>query len=187
MRSLARLLGLESRDIKPSGTGPDADTHTVTRIAAELDRMEPDLARYLAAFAYVLARVAHADREISDDEQRAMQTIVKQASGLPSDQANLVVELAGASAIEFGATENYLVTRQFRELSTPEQRLAILRSLFAVAAADQSISSIENDQISQIGAELGLTREQITGVRGSFREHLEVLKGLPTPGRSQGE
>ena len=185
MRSLTRLLGLESRDEK--AVGARADTDTVRRIAAELDRLEPVLARYLAAFAYVLARVAHADREISDDEKRAMQTIVEQTSDLPADQVTLVVELAGTSAIEFGATENYLVTRQFRELSTPEQRLAILRSLFAVAAADQSISSIENDQINQIGAELGLTREQVAGVRGSFREHLEVLKGLPTADRGREE
>ena len=40
------------------------------RIAAELDRMEPERARFLASFAYVLARVAHADAEVSEEEVR---------------------------------------------------------------------------------------------------------------------
>lgn len=183
MRSLTRLLGLPPRDPEPSGAR--ADTDTVKRIAAELDRMEPDLARTLAAFAYVLARVAHADREISEDERRAMQAIVQETSGLPPDQTELVVELAGSSAIEFGSTEDYLVTRQFRELSTHEQRLGLLKSMFAVAAADESISSIENDQINQVANELGLTRQEIASVRSRYREQLELLKGLPTQDRGQ--
>jgi len=32
-----------------------------------LDHLEPDRARYLAAFAYLLGRVAHADQQVSPD------------------------------------------------------------------------------------------------------------------------
>ena len=38
----------------------DGDSESVRRIATQLERLEPEAARYLAAFAYVLARVAHA-------------------------------------------------------------------------------------------------------------------------------
>src|SRR5690242_19056912 len=39
-----------------SGVEPQADTDAVRRIMAELDKLEPAVARYLAAFAYVLGR-----------------------------------------------------------------------------------------------------------------------------------
>ena len=142
MRSVLLLLGLS--DVKP----PESrDTETVRRIAAELDKLEPEEARFLAAFAYVLARVAHADYEVSEDEIREMERLVRKLSELGEAQAALVVQIAKTQAVTLGATENYVVTRQFREVSTREQRLSLLRCLFAVAAADESVSDAENTEI----------------------------------------
>jgi uncharacterized tellurite resistance protein B-like protein len=170
MRSLRRLLGLETE------VDEVRDTETVARIAAELDQLEPDRARFLAAFAYVLARVARADLEVSDAETRKMVELVREFSELPPAQATLVVLMAKTHAIALGGTENYLVTRQFRELSTRGQRIDLVRCLFAVAAADENISSVENTEITQIGGELGFTREEIAGLRASFRDQLSVLQ-----------
>ncbi len=170
MRSLRRLLGLETE------VDEVRDTETVARIAAELDQLEPDRARFLAAFAYVLARVARADLEVSDAETRKMVELVREFSDLPPAQATLVVLMAKTHAIALGGTENYLVTRQFRELSTRGQRIDLVRCLFAVAAADENISSVENTEITQIGGELGFTREEIAGLRASFRDQLSVLQ-----------
>ena len=52
----------------------------------------------------------------------------------------LVVEMAKLQARIEGATEDYVVTREFREISTMEQRLALLRCCFAVEAADGTIT-----------------------------------------------
>ncbi len=179
MRSIFRLLGLEPPETGDRGDREERDTETVRRIAAELDRLEPGEARFLAAFAYVLARVAHADLEVSPEEVEAMERLVREFGELPQSQAALVVQIAKAQTVAFGGTENYLVTRQYRELSTKEQRLNLLRCLFAVAAADESISEVENAQISQIAHELVLTRQEVTSVRASFREKLAVLKDFP--------
>ena len=170
MRSLRRLLGLETE------VDEVRDTETVARIAAELDQLEPDRARFLAAFAYVLARVARADLEVSDAETRKMVELVREFSDLPPAQATLVVLMAKTHAIALGGTENYLVTRQFRELATRGQRIDLVRCLFAVAAADENISSVESTEITQIGGELGFTREEIAGLRASFRDQLSVLQ-----------
>jgi uncharacterized tellurite resistance protein B-like protein len=170
MRTLQRLLGLDSR-------GESADTATVRRIAAELDRLPPDEARRLAAFAYVLARVARADLEVSDEEVAAMERIVAETGGLSPAQAALVVQMAKTQAVAFGGTEDYVVTRQFRELSTREERIALVRCLFAVGAADDSISEAENSTIAVIGGELGLTGSEIAALRREFRDRLAVLKG----------
>src|SRR5262249_20308147 len=134
-------------------------------------------ARYLAAFAYVLARVARADLEVSSAERLRIAELLHEHSGLDAQRAGLVAELASALQVERGGTENYVVTRCFRELSSREQRIALLHALFAVAAADQSISERESGEIQQIGTELGFTREEIAALRSRFRAQLAVLRG----------
>lgn len=172
MRALRQLLGLEPRR-------DDArDTKTVLRIARELDSLPADEARFLAAFAYVLARVARADLEVSDAEMRTMVEIVQEYSDLPTPQATLVVTMAKTMATTLGGTENYVVTRQFREMANRAQRVDLLRCLFAVAASDESISSVESAEITRIGTELGFAPDEIVAVRSAFRNQLADLKGL---------
>ena len=171
MRALRRILGVES--VARSDAN---DTATVRRIAAELEALPPAEARFLAAFAYVLARVARADLEISSEESEKMVGLVRACSSLSEAQALLVVQMAKTSAIALGGTENYLVTRQFKEISTPAQRVELLRCLFAVAAADQNISHVENTEITTIGTELGFDGAEVAAVRAAFRDQLSVLK-----------
>ena len=53
------------------------DTETIRRIVVELKPLEPARARFLAGFAYVLNRVAHADSNISLAEKSAIRKIVR--------------------------------------------------------------------------------------------------------------
>jgi len=57
------------RGISVGTTRAEGDTDTVRRIVAELDKLEPGRARYLAAFAYVLSRVAGADLQIQVEDR----------------------------------------------------------------------------------------------------------------------
>jgi len=176
MRAIRTLLGL-------AGDVPaERDTATLRQIAARLDSLDPDTARYLAAFACVLARVAHADLDTSDAECRAMERIVAEVGALVPEHAALVVEIARERGAAQGGTEHYLVTRRFREIASREQRLGLARCLFEVAAADASISTTEEVEISKIGSELGLTHAEIAALRSAFREHLAVLRPhVPRP------
>lgn len=174
MRALRRLLGLDDERANDA-----RDTATVRRIAGQLDALPADEARFLAAFAYVLARVARADLEISAEESAAMCRLVRECSTLTEAQALLVVQMAKTQAVTLGGTENYLVTRQFRELSNRAQRVDLLRCLFAVAAADQVVSHVEDSEITAIGLELGFARDEIAAVRAAWRDQLAVLKEAP--------
>jgi len=173
MRALRRLVGLDD--------APDEarDTATVRRIARELDALPATEARFLAAFAYVLARVARADLEISGEEMDTMVKLVREYSTLSEAQALLVVQMAKTQATALAGTENYLVTRQFKEMSNRAQRVDLLRCLFAVAAADNNISVVESTEITQIGQELGFSSQEIASVRAAYRDQLSVLKDLP--------
>lgn len=172
---LKDLFGLEDAS---EVSEDQAATDTVRRIAAELEALPPERARYVAAFAYVLSRVAHADLDVSKDETREMEEIVQRLGHLPEDQAVLVVEIAKSQARLFGETENYLVTRELDDMATREQKQEILDCLFAVSAADDSISSTEETHIRQIASELGFSHKQYVQVRSDWSDKREVLKGL---------
>jgi uncharacterized tellurite resistance protein B-like protein len=170
--SLLRFLGI-------SGAGaPDAEneTATVRRISDRLDRLDAEVARYLAAFAYVLARVANADLSFAEEETALMHEVVRDLGELSDGEAELVVEIAKSQAKLLGGTENYVVTREFRRLSTRAQRGRLLDCLFGVAAADGTISGDEDREILAIGEELGFTRPEITALRSRYRDKLSVFQ-----------
>lgn len=171
--SILELLGLKGG--RQSAVG---DTETVQKIVAELGAMEPGPARYLAAFAFLLSRVANADLRISDPETRQMEEILRRVGGLSEAQASLAVRIAQTQSQHAGGTENFLVARELKEISTREQREEVLRCLFAVSAADDSISSAEEAQIRQIASELGFSLEEYVKARGAWSDKREVLKGL---------
>jgi len=163
--------------------GRSAETDTVRRIAAQLDAMDPAQATYVASFAYVLSRVAYSDMDISAAETREMERLVVEWAGLQEPVAVLVVEIAKTQARLEGATEDFLVTRRFRDVSTVEQRTALLHCLFAVAsAAGDAISAEENATIREISDELGFTLAELNAVRRQYADRLSALGHPSTPG-----
>ena len=182
--SIWKFLGLAQEPQTESAQKPASEeTETVRKIVAALDRMEPARARYIAVFAYNLSRVAHADLHISPEETRAMERIVVEDGGLPEEQALIVVQMAKTQSRLFGGTENFLVTREFNQLATHEQKIALLHCLFAVSAADLSISTKEDNEVRKISKELLLTHDDFIAVRSAYREHLAVLKKPQKPQR----
>ena len=150
--SILKYFGLE-----PAGSSQEKpETETVRRITDALDRMDPDKARYIAGFAYVLSRVARADLKVSEQETRAMERIVADHGGLPEEQAILVVQIAKTQNQLFGGTENFLVTREFDKIASREEKLGLLRCLFTVSSADGNVSSAEETTIRKIASELHL-------------------------------
>lgn len=170
--SLLRFLGVGGRAREAAG-----ETETVRRIAARLERLEPAQAKYLAGFAYVLARIANADLRIEESETAAMEEIVRRTAGLSDAEAALAVEIAKSQARLLGGTENYVVTREFKSVSSPEQRGRLLECLFEIAAADGTIETVESAEIAAVGEELGFTRPEINALRSAYRDRLAEFKG----------
>ena len=174
--SIRSFLGL------PEQHAPAGDTETVRKVVEALDHLEPERARFIAAFGYILGRVANADLKITPEETRAMEQIIMERGGLPEEQALIVVQTAKTRTQLFGGTENFLVTREFSRIATREQKIALLDCLFAVAAADNGVSAIEDNEIRQITNELGLGHPDFIAVRSGWKDQLAVLKDLPKAG-----
>jgi uncharacterized tellurite resistance protein B-like protein len=177
---LRTLLGPAPRDTTPN------DAETIRAIARRLDELPPERARFVAAFAFVLSRVAHADLEISEVEIRRMEELVGEVGGLPADLAALVVQIAKGQQVLFGGTENFLVTSQFADLASREDKERLLHGLFAVSAADRDITLAEENVIQRVANELGLERRDFTRIRSAHRDARRVLRDLPGGDRGDG-
>jgi uncharacterized tellurite resistance protein B-like protein len=172
--SIAEFLGLVHHKKAAEGSAA-AETETVRKIVAALDSMEVEHARYIAAFAFILCRVARANLTINAADVHVMERMLMERGGLPEQQAILVVEMAKTQSILFGGTEDFVVTREFSRMATPEQKLALLDCLFAVAA-DPMISAAQDTEISQICHELQIEQDDLIAVRSKYREFRSVLK-----------
>lgn len=149
--------------------------HALRGLLDALDQLDPSRARHLAQFAYLLGRVAHADQHVGADEVRTMEALVAREGSLPPEQAMLVVGLAKTSNLLFGGTENFVVAREFAADATHEQKIALLRCLFAVSAAEGNISIAEEREIQRVARELKVEHADLVALRLEFRAHLPGL------------
>jgi uncharacterized tellurite resistance protein B-like protein len=183
-----RFLGLDRRpaidprlpagDAAPPLPESAAETATARRIVARLEALPPEEARYLACFAYVMSRAANADLDISAEETTLMERFAVESGGLDEAQAVLVVEMAKLQARSQGGTEDFVVTREFRKISTPEQRQALVRCCFAVAAADGTIGAEEASVVNEIARELDLEPHEVNVLRDEFHNQLSAVQAV---------
>ena len=162
-----RWLGIEQAPATPD---------VVDRIARVLERMDQRRARYLAAFAYLLGRVADADDGTSDEERSLMLRFVATEGSLGPEETATVVTLALDEFRRVGGTHNLIVAREFASMATFEERLGLLRCLFAVSAADDSVTVSEDNEIRRISLELKIEHADFIHARTEVREHLAVLR-----------
>jgi len=154
--------------IAKSGDEIRPTSASVKRIAAAFEQLDDDTARYLAAFAYVLARVAASDHEVDDSEVAVIERALVDIAELDPGHARLVAEAAHAEAEEEGGTQDYIATRDFRTLATREQHVLLLKCLMQVATADGEITAHESSEILQIAGELGFAFPEIKALKAAL-------------------
>jgi uncharacterized tellurite resistance protein B-like protein len=186
MSFLTRVLGLDAPASATLPIDPDAplpeigvgETESVRKIAARLTSLPPARARYLAAFAYLLSRAANADLVITDAEAAEMQRLVADVGGVDSETASIVVELARLREDRYGATEDYLVSREFKAISTMDERERLLRCCFVVMAADDEVDANESWLANRLAEELDIERPDLNRIRAEFHDRLSGVRGV---------
>ena len=167
MKSVLSWLGLE--------TATTPEQAPLRELVDALDRLDPDRARHLARFAYLLGRIAHADRRASPEETRAMEALVVEEGHISAEQALLGVNLAKASNMLFGGTADFIVAQEFAQAASYEEKLALARCLFSVASSDDAISMEEETEIHRITNQLRIQPQDVTALR---LQHRRLLPGL---------
>ena len=156
-------------------SAPQPEESPLRDLVNALDRLEPSRAQHLARFAYLLGRVAQADEHVSDEETKTMEKLLTGHGGLSAEQATLVVGLAKATHAMSGVSADFAITQEFTDSASYEERLALARCLFAVAASDARISTAEEAEVHRITNQLRIDRPDLTAIRLQYRR---VLPGL---------
>lgn len=167
--SFLDFLGLKKNE-------PDPESASIKKICDKLAHLDPGVARHHALFACILSRVAHVDQNISPEEAKSMEDILLKLGHLDKPMALLVSEIARLQNTLLGGIEDFMLTREFVKISSPEERRLLLQCLLAVAAADKSISAQESDTIALMAKELKIEHADFILARSRFREYLAVLK-----------
>ena len=171
LKTLRAWLGL--------GQEETPETTPLREVINALDRLEPERARHIARFAYLLGRIAHADRRVSPEETAVMESLVAREGALGAEQAMLAVSLAKSSNALFGGTADFQVAQEFAETATYEEKLALARCLFAVAVTDESISMAEETEIHRITNQLKILPEDLKKLRVRHGRFLPGLSKKP--------
>jgi uncharacterized tellurite resistance protein B-like protein len=128
----------------------------------ELDKASWDISedhlRKLSLAGGLMARVAHVDLVVTNDEFKAIADSLEKEWGISSDEAAFVTEVAVS---EIGPDMDYYrLTREFFTSTTGEERSQFLKVLFSVANADGFVSVKEIEEIRAIANSLRLTHKQ---------------------------
>jgi uncharacterized tellurite resistance protein B-like protein len=127
-----------------------------------LEIPEADL-RKLSLAGGLMARVAHVDRQVTEDEFDMMVNALQAGWDIAREAAAFVAEVAVS---EISADLDYFrLTRQFSTSTTEDERVRFLDVLFAVADADGHVSHDEIEEIRRIAKSLNLTHKQFIGAK----------------------
>jgi len=153
----------EDAEICSSHTTHNIDHADVIRLTAnQLRAMPHSDTRLFNALAFVLTRVADADRRITVEETQRMECILVECASLTPPQAALVAEIAGHRARLADTSRAYGETRHLRRHLDAAQRQELLECLQRVADADGQFTEDERLTILQVAAELGFTRSEVS-------------------------
>ena len=142
---------------RPESSPAPADlARGIRESLARLEDMDRETAGYLKALAFIMHRVADADRHVSESEVRRMESILVRHASLSLPEAVLTVEIARHCREIADCGLSYDATRRLRARLDPEDRRRLAGFLASVARADGDVQRSEIEAIRQISTELGV-------------------------------
>jgi uncharacterized tellurite resistance protein B-like protein len=111
----------------------------------------------------LLARIAYADRQVTEDERAEIARAIHKHWDLPDHVTATLADIA-LDEISKGL-DFYRLTRQFYLNSEPDERQQFVASLFKIALVDGKISHEETEEIRHIARGLKLTHRQMISAK----------------------
>jgi uncharacterized tellurite resistance protein B-like protein len=139
------------------------------------DCSEGDI-QLITGFAGLLGKVAYADMEISKVEIDRIRAVLSGLEHVNRNQADLIIELLGRHSARLFSIEDFIYIRLLNGILDKPGKMDLLKALFKVAAADQSVSAEEDASIWTAAKGLKLSHRDFISVRSEFAKHLDVLK-----------
>ncbi len=130
----------------------------------------------MASAAYTLARAANADMDISAEETAVIEAELQSQDAIDEPTAVLVTEMAKLQAKTVGSTEDYVVTREFRNLSSEAQRIAVAARVLRDRGRQRDHLRRGERVLNEIGRELDLDPATVNAVRADFHDKLSAVQ-----------
>ena len=144
----------------------------LTRNREMLAGRPEDEVKRITAYAGLLGKVAYADLEVSAAEEARVRELLADELGLSAVDAEAVGGLLRAQRARLFLVEDYVYARLVNELCDREAKLALLRCLFAVAAADGAVTGEEDATIGNVARDLRLSQGDFIEARSTVRQSL---------------
>jgi putative ABC transport system ATP-binding protein len=142
-----RILHLEDGRMKPMTTAVAEDT---SRLLNLLERLGDGAASELAAFAFALARVVHADGIVHEKERAKVRRLLSEKAFLEPGEVDFVMEMSLLAATTRRKPDSHPLLGQ-----TDSRKALVIDALYAVADADGRITPDEVEEIRDIAKEFG--------------------------------
>lgn len=136
---------------------------------------ENDLIK-VACIAGLLARIAYVDLKIEKGEVETMKTALKEWSNLDELMVEAIVNLSVDEIKDLAGLENHKYCHPLNDILDNDEKFKLLTSLFAVAAGDGSVESMESEEIRVITKGLLLEHKHYIAARATVLEKLKALK-----------
>ena len=143
---------------------------------AILEGYSEEEVKLMAGTAGLLGNVAYADHEISEAEITHIRKVLDEQLSLGAEQVTAVLEMLVKYRVQLFTVENHHYARMVNAVTDKGRRRKLLRLLFALAAADHSISAEEDTVMRLVANALKLTHNDFVTIRAEFREHRDIFK-----------
>ena len=131
---------------------------------------------FIAGYSGLLGKVAYSDRKILLEEILEIKNILIEGSSISAEMYDAIIELVSKYTTELSGIEDQVYIQIINSRCSKEQKIEVLKGLFAVAAADQSVDMDEDRDISVIAKGLFVSHEDLVSIRKEYRDKLAVLK-----------
>lgn len=140
---------------------PDADENKLVR---------------LTCIAGLMARVAYSDLNIDDNEIALIKKSIEEISEFDQKNSHALAELALKEIKVLAGQENHRYCYELNEHIDNDEKYQVLKLLFAIAAADGEVESVESEEIRHITKALLLEHKHYISAQATVRDKLKTLK-----------
>lgn len=148
----------------------------LVRVREHLPQADDESIRVVAALGGLLAAVAYADRDYSNDEEAMVRSVIGRVNGMTPTGVEAVCDAIRRHVVEASTVGIPRFTRELRELCDRELRREVLDALVDLAAADGRLSVAETNLLRQITTSLGLSQSDYNESQERHRDRLSILK-----------
>ena len=129
--------------------------------------------RIVTAVAGLLAKVAYADGDYSDQEEPTIRAELRRVHGLSEEGVDAICDLLADHISQVALLGDHDWTRDLRELASRELRMEILEVLVEMGVADQVLKTEEQVQLRRLAKALNLTQEVYNAIQAKHRDKLK--------------